>query len=534
MIWLPNYDMTGATGPLIVDLDYLYIEECTDFTKTSKLISDETTRAVAADNTLDGRITAEVTRATNNERSLDNDRIALASSVNGRIDTEINRATLRENAINDARVSEIARVDNRITDNYTRVTNLISEVARVDRDRDANFRSLSGTISEVNQARINEINRVDGRINNVDGRLSTIETAVNNGTTGTVANYNRTTAINDARISEIGRVDARITDETNARIREVSRVDGRIDNVSSSLAAVDNTRYNEDLRLTGIINAHYDRVTSVNDARINEINRVDGRINALAGSVGGNGYGDWHIHNGIVEMWGIIVRSATTEITVGVTLPRAVEGGAVYVISLTPMVLNPGTSQDMWVQTIYNYQNPTGFTVQYQNDDTGDRNLYGFSWRIIYRGTAGAEATAPSPNQGGGGGGGGGTCPEDLTPVLMANAERTGPGEFKRADEVTPGDYVWTRHEVTMEEGAFEVTHAYTFDGILWQADNYYRATKLHPLYINNVWTPIADIGSESGEGKAVAITVRDAHTYYTQDLSGGLVLNHNIKPVDP
>jgi hypothetical protein len=147
----------------------------------------------------------------------------------------------------------------------------------------------------------------------------------------------------------------------------------------------------------------------------------------------------------------------------------------------------------------------------------------------------GTGATSDPGNTGSGGGttvypSGPSQCPEVITPILLANPDQTGPGDYVIAGNLKIGDVVWTQHETSLVWGAYPVVRADVFDGMLWQADGYHKATQRHRLYLDNRWVEMGSIGHQDGPGKAVAITVQDAHTYITLDVKGNQVLNHNIK----
>jgi hypothetical protein len=129
---------------------------------------------------------------------------------------------------------------------------------------------------------------------------------------------------------------------------------------------------------------------------------------------------------------------------------------------------------------------------------------------------------------GGGSGGGGGACPVPETPILLANSERTGPGETKMAGDLKPGqDWVWTQHETTMEWGAYRVIYARVVrDVVVHEIDidgNKLTASWDHPVWINDRWTNVCELADTCGRADVVQITIDDAHTY----ISNG-ILSHN------
>ncbi|ALC13833.1 hypothetical protein [Sphingopyxis sp. 113P3] len=139
----------------------------------------------------------------------------------------------------------------------------------------------------------------------------------------------------------------------------------------------------------------------------------------------------------------------------------------------------------------------------------------------------------PPPLPDVGGGGGGGFCVTDDTPFLLANADRTGPGAEIPAGLVTADDWVWTRHEVTGEWGAFPVARVEFADMPVLRChmDGWRQpihATAEHPFEAElgagpSSWIYARDIGEPAGIARVARIEVADAHTY----VSAG-VLSHN------
>jgi hypothetical protein len=128
---------------------------------------------------------------------------------------------------------------------------------------------------------------------------------------------------------------------------------------------------------------------------------------------------------------------------------------------------------------------------------------------------------------GGGSGGGGGACPVIDTPILLANAQRNGPGETTIAGDLRVNDWVWTQHETTMEWGAYRVTNADVVKDVVVHEitleGKYLRASWDHPVWTNDRWATMAEISDVCGRADVMRITIDDAHTY----ISNG-ILSHN------
>lgn len=165
----------------------------------------------------------------------------------------------------------------------------------------------------------------------------------------------------------------------------------------------------------------------------------------------------------------------------------------------------------------------------------------------------------PVPGSGGGSGGGGGSdtgwtppgggaCPAPWTEILLANEQRDGPGGNIPAGDLRPGMWVWTRHELTMDWGAFQV-EAVTIEQdqprwLFHAGDRELCATPNHRLYVGGgrwleinrfvdemVWgdirRPFASV-EQKDRGDVVRISIRDARTYVSEGL-----LSHNLKPLE-
>ena len=130
-------------------------------------------------------------------------------------------------------------------------------------------------------------------------------------------------------------------------------------------------------------------------------------------------------------------------------------------------------------------------------------------------GSTGGGASGP-------GGVGGGACPQEDEPILLANDDRTGPGETIRAADLQAGMSVWTRHEHSGVWAAYRVSRAARVESDLWWAKGYPRTSPSH-LFWEGAWTRMDAIGVPDGRGWVVQITVDDAHTYVV----GGR-LSHN------
>lgn len=146
-------------------------------------------------------------------------------------------------------------------------------------------------------------------------------------------------------------------------------------------------------------------------------------------------------------------------------------------------------------------------------------------------GTYPSEPTAPGGD--GGGGYGGGRCPVPEARVLLANDEKTGPGETTTMGELRPGMSVWSAHERTGEWGAWEVERVWRFTSPLFAVDGRPTASPSHLWAINpgspiDGWERMDAIGVRAGEGEVIAVTVRDAHTYVLIGDDGAWLLSHN------
>lgn len=149
-----------------------------------------------------------------------------------------------------------------------------------------------------------------------------------------------------------------------------------------------------------------------------------------------------------------------------------------------------------------------------------------------------------------GGASGGGFCPAPEVMVLLANDSHDGPGEEVRADAVVAGlDWVWTRHERTLEWGAFPVLAADMHDGqprarlVMMDGRTSTYARRHRMFSAASGWTDLVAlpegaplIGTNPGQvaavvpaetGMVVAFTIGEAATLITDGLQ-----SHNAKPI--
>ena len=132
----------------------------------------------------------------------------------------------------------------------------------------------------------------------------------------------------------------------------------------------------------------------------------------------------------------------------------------------------------------------------------------------------GAPTTTTTPDN---------SCPAPSMRILMEDGSLLAAGELKK------GMRVRTRHETTMEEGSYEVTHVSVVEaerlGIrIGEVD--FVCSRSHKFYIENSWRTAESLGigdfevssiEELGLGEVVKITVDSAHTYICEGL-----LSHN------
>ena len=149
--------------------------------------------------------------------------------------------------------------------------------------------------------------------------------------------------------------------------------------------------------------------------------------------------------------------------------------------------------------------------------------------------TANADGTYPTsptaPGGDGGGGYGGGGCPIETARLLLANADRTVPGETIAAGDIAPGMWVWAQMEAeagTDKFGAYRVTFARTFESDLFSVDGRPLTSPSHLWFEQDGWSRSDAIGKPAGRGRVVALTVADAHTYVIVGEDGTWHLSHN------
>lgn len=149
--------------------------------------------------------------------------------------------------------------------------------------------------------------------------------------------------------------------------------------------------------------------------------------------------------------------------------------------------------------------------------------------------TANADGTYPTsptaPGGDGGGGYGGGGCPVTTARILLANADRTGPGETIAAGDLEAGAWVWAQMEAeagTDKFGAYLVTFARTFESDLFSVDGRPLTSPSHLWFEGDGWSRADAIGKPAGRGRVVALTVAQAHTYVIVADDGTWHLSHN------
>jgi hypothetical protein len=149
--------------------------------------------------------------------------------------------------------------------------------------------------------------------------------------------------------------------------------------------------------------------------------------------------------------------------------------------------------------------------------------------------TANADGTYPStptaPGGDGGGGYGGGGCPITSARILLANADRTGPGETIAAGDIEAGAWVWAQIEAeagTDRFGAYLVTFTRVFESELCAVEGCPLTSPSHLWWKDGGWSRADMLGKPAGQGKVVALTVSQAHTYVTVDDAGRWHLSHN------
>ena len=150
--------------------------------------------------------------------------------------------------------------------------------------------------------------------------------------------------------------------------------------------------------------------------------------------------------------------------------------------------------------------------------ELGLDNVTGVS-RKVYWGTYGPGSTS-GVSIGIGGGSNTGACVADDTPVLLAD------GSVKPAGELRIGDMLRTRHEHTLAWGEFPVVAFRTELRPVFRAvidGRELRATADHPVWIDDGWRLMENVGVADGRAIIVKLTVEEAHTF----VSNG-ILSHN------
>lgn len=144
-------------------------------------------------------------------------------------------------------------------------------------------------------------------------------------------------------------------------------------------------------------------------------------------------------------------------------------------------------------------------------------------------------ATGTSTGGGGGAGGGReGACLADDTPVLLADADRAGPGATALLRDLKPGAWLWTQHEVTRRWGAYQLSDISFHDADVYAALDLPRATADHQFDRDAWWVKAKHLGEPAGRARVAKATVDGARTYVTVQPTGALVLSHNIKSTEP
>lgn len=137
----------------------------------------------------------------------------------------------------------------------------------------------------------------------------------------------------------------------------------------------------------------------------------------------------------------------------------------------------------------------------------------------------------------GSGGGGSGACLVESTPLLMANEALDGPGAIILNGESRVGEWVWTRHHVTGEWCAAQITHQERHFEPVYHVSGLPLGTRLHRSSLGDEidWECLHYAGAPAGKAWVVKRTVAEARTYFTPgggEIREEGVLNHNVKPV--
>jgi hypothetical protein len=144
-----------------------------------------------------------------------------------------------------------------------------------------------------------------------------------------------------------------------------------------------------------------------------------------------------------------------------------------------------------------------------------------FVFLIVQNTSVAGVFPAPDPSPGG-------YCVTDDTIILMHG------GLEKLARDCVVGDTVWTRHEHSLEWGAYPITHIEFVKAPVFDCGDYPSATKKHKVHSGGGWLEAGDIGKPAGIDVVAKITVGDAHTYMSKRIgSNNFVLSHNVKPLN-
>lgn len=144
-------------------------------------------------------------------------------------------------------------------------------------------------------------------------------------------------------------------------------------------------------------------------------------------------------------------------------------------------------------------------------------------------GTTGGGATGP---------GGVGNCVVVDAEILMANDDHSGPGVWKRADDVVVGEYVWTvpEHRLLagdMRFGAYRVAVINKAMAEVMRVDGHADATPRHRWWHDD-WITMDTIGARIGRAMVWKATVPEASTYVARAAgdTGSGVVSHNLKQI--
>lgn len=519
------FDVKTLTDTIIASISSEVTRATTAEQANAAAISTANSRAIGVETTLRTDLTAEITRATNAEASIAGTvtvertrALAAETNLQTSITTEVNRALAAESTIAGSVTTETNRattaegvLSTRITTEVTRATGIEGGLRtdinnEISRALAADAANTAAITTEVNRAQTAE-GSLSTRITNEVNRATAQENADRS---------NMLSLTNSLRIDLQNEVTRALTQES----------------------ALFNDYVARDGSIIGSLNSEINRATSQENSIYNQFITF---ANKFASGSNANGTFETRA-NGIIEQWGRIDLTSTGEPTVGVILPTAFVSNN-YNIEISPMIFGSANNKDTWVQVIANTVYNGGFSVQYQKSSGGDSYLDGFYWRAIgssdpsntYPGSTVPGGGSVGGGSGGGGvpgGGGGGVianCPEIITPILLSNEDKTGPGQFTTAGELKIGQYVWTQQEDTLEWGAYRVSGVTHYKAELFRAPYLYRTTKHHKFWQNGEWIEMIDIGTSVGYGAVVKIDVEDAHTYISLDKNDLHVLNKQL-----